>query len=202
MTTALPEIRPCANAADRHAIARLRYDVYIAEMERSQPSADHEARTIHEPLDARGMLLGAFLPCGRAVGTLRITPAPATDDAAARFYGWDGLDRDELAERCLASKLIVTREHRGSRLGLRLMRAATALGLRAGIRYCHLDTNAHLVAFYEAIGFVASGVREHPLFGSVTVMVWDLYDLEHMRRLRSPLLAEVARHALLANHAA
>jgi predicted GNAT family N-acyltransferase len=90
----------------------------------------------------------------------------------------------------VASKLIVAADHRGTHLGIELMRTATQMALRRGWRYCFLETYENLVALYERVGFVIRGQSQHPVYGSVTVMEWDMLDVDHLRAVRSPMLKD------------
>lgn len=192
------DIRIVTTAAERHAVARLRYEVYVAEMGLPQPHADHEARTVCEPLDEEGVVFGAFEPDGRLVATLRLNAASDPRIPYRELYGWDQLDPSTLRECFLGSKLIVDAAHRGSRLSFKVLRAATAERLQNGFRYSFLEAYSYLVPLYEPLGYVALRTAEDPTFGAVTIMRWDMHDLEHMRRVRSPLLRECARHMPLA----
>ncbi len=192
--TASYEVRLVRSPTDREAVARLRYDVYVDEMGRSQSCADHDARTIHEPLDAQGVVVGAFAPDGRAIGTVRINPSADQGIALREIYAWENREREHPGQVCLASKLIVAREHRGTLLSVEVMRAALREILGRGWRFCFLDANDHLVRMYTRLGFVARERREHPVYGSVTIMEWDMHDADHARSVRSPFLQDVVDH--------
>lgn len=185
-------IRVAASPADRESVARLRYAVYVEEMGRAQAHAESARGTIHEPLDDTGLVLAAFDAEGRAVATVRLNAALDERVPFRELYGWEAHDRARLARSVLGSKLVVDAAHRGSVLSLEIMRRATREALARGFRYCFLDANAHLVPLYARVGFVARAQRTHPLFGSVTVMEWDMHDVEHLRAIRSPLRRDVA----------
>jgi predicted GNAT family N-acyltransferase len=184
------DTRVASNPADRAAVARLRFEVYVEEMGRQQVHADRAMRTIHEPADNEGIVLGTFTRDGRAIGTLRLNNAMADGIPFRELYGWEQRARDFPGQVYLASKLIVAPEHRGTLVSLELMRAGIPQVMARGWRFCYLDANRHLIALYKKLGFVALAQREHPMFGQVTIMEWDTYDLEHMRAVRSPLLRE------------
>lgn len=51
------KIRLATTEADRRAVYRFRYEVYVNEMKRVQTYADHEQRVIEELLDKTGYIL-------------------------------------------------------------------------------------------------------------------------------------------------
>ncbi len=185
------EVRLVRTPADREAIARLRYDVYVEEMGRRQAYADHDTRTIHEPLDDQSFVVGAFRPDGDAIGTLRITPSNAEGIAFREIYNWEERELVFPGQVCLGSKLIVAREHRGTLVSVEVMRLAVHEIFARGWRFCFLDANDHLLPLYTRLGFVARARREHPIYGSVTIMEWDMHDADHARAVRSPFVRDV-----------
>ena len=65
------EIRHITKPAELIAVYRQRYTVYVQELKYPQRYADHVARTVVEPLDTHGHILGAFED-GLLVGSIRI----------------------------------------------------------------------------------------------------------------------------------
>ncbi|MEM8547463.1 MAG: hypothetical protein AAGF46_04780, partial [Pseudomonadota bacterium] len=58
-----------------------------------------------------------------------------------------------------------------------------------GIAVNYIDANAHLVDFYKRLGYREHlGWIQHKDYGDVYSMVLHLADLQHLRRVRSPLL--------------
>lgn len=194
-----PQIRVVQTAAERDAIAHLRYDVYVAELGRNRTSADHVTKTLREPLDDDGVLFGAFTGDARAVGTLLIAPSTAPSLHHREIYGWEDRERVHPGAVCHASKLIVSPEARGTMLSIELIRAGTRDALRRGWRFCFLGTYENLVSLYSRVGFVLRGTSFDPVHGEVRIMEWDLHDLEHLRAVRSPMLADAVE---LLNHPA
>lgn len=189
------QTRVLSTPHERAAVARLRYEVYVEEMGRQQAFADHVNRELHEPLDAQGVVLGTFTDDGTAIGTIRLNPATADGIAFREIYGWEAREQQFPGQVFLGSKLIVAREFRGTLVSVDILRAATRAAVEHGWRFCFLDANAHLIELYSRLGFVARSQREHPLFGSVTIMEWDMQDHDHMKRTRSPLLRELVSNS-------
>ena len=72
------EIREVTSDEDREKVFRLRYDVYITEMDRGTQGVDHKNRLLYDELDENCVMVGAF-ENGRAVGTVRVNHAWKTD---------------------------------------------------------------------------------------------------------------------------
>lgn len=189
---AAPQIRVVHTVAERDAIARLRYDVYVEELGRNRAGADHETRMLREALDDEGLLFGSFDEEARAIGTLLLVPSNAPSLHHREIYRWEERERAHAGSVCHASKLIVTPTLRGTLLSIELMRAATRAALERGWRFCFLETYDNLVPLYSRIGFVAHGTSNDPTYGDVRIMEWDMHDVEHLRAVRSPLLVDVA----------
>ncbi|MBK8180458.1 MAG: hypothetical protein IPK67_16515 [Planctomycetes bacterium] len=162
-------IRTLCTTEEREAAARLRYEVYVAELGRPQPCADHTARTIHEPLDEEGILLGGFDEGDTLVGTFRVAPSNAPSIECREIYGWEARERAFPGAVCHASKLLAAAEYRGTILGITLMREGTREALRRGWRFCFLETYDNLVPLYT--GFVIRARMDDPVYGSVAIMV-------------------------------
>lgn len=187
---AVARIRVATTSAETQAIARLRYEVYVEEMGRRQPHADHAVREIREPLDGEGMVLGAFLADGAAVGTLRVNTTASPSIEFRELYGWEARAAAFPGATFLASKLVVARSRRQHSTAVDLMRAGARLGVRNGWRFAWLDANAHLVQLYTRLGFRLQHERHHPLFGRVSIMELDLLDTAHLQSIRSPLVRD------------
>lgn len=175
----------------REAVFRFRYDIYVREMARAQKDADHAGARIEDSLDAFAVLLAAVDGAtGLVAGTVR---ANVLGDGHIGPYGsLYGLDRLSTAERRVTSittRLMVERSRRGSAVGVRLASALFARGIARGVATDYIDCNAHLVPFFEQLGYRPVRLIEHPEYGHVTLMRIDLGDAAHLRRVGSPFLA-------------
>jgi hypothetical protein len=65
------EIRRVTEPAELAEVFRLRYRVYVQELQYPQRYADHRSQMVREPLDEMGHILGAFED-GALVGSVRI----------------------------------------------------------------------------------------------------------------------------------
>jgi len=182
----------------RQQIHRLRYEVFVEEMASYQKHVDHDARTIQEPLDETGHLYAAVVD-GKVVGTLRWN-ASDESDLQERFERY-GIDPNEFNNVAITAKLVVAADYRGRSVAFRLVTAALADALNHGICFNFIGCERSLVGFYERLGYKVYGqIRyRYPESGSGVVMVLNLHDKDHLRRVRSPspqpLLARTARQA-------
>jgi len=183
--------------ADRLAVYRLRYEVYVEEMQRQQPAADHARRLVREPCDERSTLLMAR-DGDRLAGTSRITrhqdyPCPLAD-----YYGIDRLTRHTTAGISEGTKLMIRPRHRRSRSPLgRLM---VLFGYRVlrdlNIAFDFLNANPYLVDHYRAFGYRTCGppFRHPELLDEVVPMVLVTEDAAYLERVGSPLADVAARY--------
>lgn len=169
------------------AVARLRYRVYVVEMGRAEPHADHATRTVLDPEDERSILLAAFDADGQAIGTVRVQ---AFDDLASddlEFHGFptmpDGLRR----RSSLTAKLITDPRHRRGALTTRLMLGIFRADYEHDRRVNLINCNPPLDRFFARFGFVPMGEpRDHPVYGIVRVMMLPTADLAFFEAIGSP----------------
>lgn len=169
------------------AVARLRYRVYVEEMGRAEPHADHATGTVLDPDDERAIVLAAFDASGEAIGTVRWqSSADLTRDDLV-FHGFDTMP-DALRRRSsLTAKLITDKAHRRGALTTRLMLGVFRSGYEHDQRVNLINCNPPLDLFFARFGFVALGEpRDHPVYGSVRVMMLPMADLAFFESVGSP----------------
>lgn len=169
------------------AVARLRYRVYVQEMGRGEPHADHATRTVLDPEDERSILLAAFDAEGEAIGTVRVQAFRdlAADDRA--FHGFDTMPEHLRCSASLTAKLITDAKHRRGALTTRLMLGVFRSGYEHQQRVNLINCNPPLDRFFARFGFVAMGEpRDHPVYGLVRVMMLPLADLAFFEAIGSP----------------
>ena len=191
-------IRRALARPELDAVFRLRYDVYLQELGRTQRHADHATRRLEEPLDASGSVTAAFDGL-RVVGTLRSNYCRDSD--LSEYRELYQMARVELspATTSVTSKLLVASEYRNSSLAYRLAAATYHEGLRAGMEDNFIDVYPERVPFFERLGFrVHIPEVSHPEFGSVVVMHLRVRDADHMSRVNSPLLGWLRRTQVVA----
>jgi len=179
-------VRLVQDDAEREAVYRLRYTVYVEELGRKQSHADEANRRIAEPIDRSARIFAAF-DGPQIVGTIRQNWA--SDDIAPypRFYHFHlfkGLPKRIVS---ISSKLIVAPSHRGSTLSLRLCTAVFDFVARNGGQFSIMDCSTPHKPFFEKLGF-----RQylpdlpHPIYGTLHRMALCVHDREHLQRVGSP----------------
>jgi GNAT superfamily N-acetyltransferase len=178
---------------EARAVYRLRYDVYVDELARTQRFADHDAREIVEPLDRDAVLLAAY-DDGAVVGSVRVNYARDTDlaDYAALYRMYeDGAAHP--THTSVTTKMLVAKPYRNGPLGYRLAAAAYTIALRDGILYDFIDCYPPRLPFFERLGYQVRGQAVHAEYGEVTVMRIAVRDAVHLRAVHSPFLRYLAR---------
>jgi|SRR5580658_1753390 GNAT superfamily N-acetyltransferase len=189
-------IRAAANVDELEQLYRFRYRIYVDEMARKQKYADHRAKRIEDPLDSFATNLIAWDAAGSVVGTVRTNFSRDGDlNGYDAFYDMDTCSAHP-GTTSICTRMMVAPAHRRSGLAVQLSVAAYEYGLVRGITHNFMDCNAHLVRFYQGMGFVQHlPQREHPEYGVVTVMRLDVRDRAHLQAVHSPFLALLDRTA-------
>ncbi|MFK8017995.1 MAG: GNAT family N-acetyltransferase [Gammaproteobacteria bacterium] len=162
-------------------------------MGRDKDIADHDKKELSDPRESIGEVIVATLG-ERIVGTLICTPSwtNALGDYEA-LYRMHDLGACHPQSTGIITKLMVAPEYRNSRLSLRISRELYRHAVPLGVHHPIIDCNAHLVPFFQKIGFRKCGEPVvHPSYGRVHVLKLDCLDLEYIERIRSPL-QQIAR---------
>lgn len=195
------EIRevPHEFAAVREDIYRLRYEVYSAS---KGLGAMHHARgSIFEPLDETGHIDAVFAD-DEMVAVIRTNYASKSD--LDDYLNRRGIDSSELEDCAVTSKMVVHSEFRASTMAARLAAAVYERLLQDHIRFSVIDIEPSLVSVYERLGYRICGriPYRYPEVGEAVVMVLDVRDTVHLRKVQSALLevhqASVEQAAMLA----
>jgi GNAT superfamily N-acetyltransferase len=174
-------------------IYRLRYEVYVAELGRTQEHADHVQRTIREPLDHGSVLLAAY-DMGQLVGSVRLSYARCVDlGDYVSLYRMREAGSAHPAQTSITTKLLVAPAYRNGPLGYRLSVATYCTALSDGISHDFIDVYPARLAFFERLGYVRCGQIVHAEYGEVTLMRLDLRDASHLRAVNSPFVRYLVR---------
>jgi len=169
------------------AVARLRYRVYVEEMGRAEPHADHATRTVLDPDDERAIVLAAFDADGEAIGTVRWQAAADLTHDNLAFHGFNTMPDALRSRSSLTAKLITDAKHRRGALTSRLMLGVFRSGYEHQRRVNLINCNPPLDRFFARFGFVAMGEpRDHPVYGMVRVMMLPMADLAYFEAIGSP----------------
>ena len=177
--------------ADREAVYRLRYDIYVEEMGRYHSIADHEKRLLIEHEDAQSRLFLAR-DDDRAVGTSRLTwggDAPFSERHVQQYRLEPFLAEVALEEMGVGERFMVLPDYRGSDLTMRFFEAHTHFANERRIQLFFGDCEPHLLGIYQRLG-MRTYSRENvnsPDAGYLIPLVMVLEDVDYCRRLGSPV---------------
>lgn len=183
--------RLALDPADVEAAARLRFEVYIAELGKHDPQADLPNRRLSDALDGQSDILLVEDTAGSVVGTVRshgFAPAQAwtRHDSLYALREFAHLPRSMLG---LCSHLAVHKAHRRFQARDLLFRALYALQIERGIRLCFAACAPLVSRVFEHYGFREYAAPLHdPRNGAQRRLVLALDDLEYLARIRSPFL--------------
>jgi GNAT superfamily N-acetyltransferase len=161
------DVRLARSAADREAVYRLRYRVYVEELGFQQVYADHERKTVQDPLDATAIVLLAEVG-GEVVGTVRTNIASDSDlgryAALHRLHELRGVARSQIT---MTSKLIVDARYRQGRIARQLVHAIFRIAVMHSVVVDFIDCEGRLLPLYERLGYRRTSEQpfEHPELG-------------------------------------
>jgi predicted GNAT family N-acyltransferase len=174
-------------AEEYERIFRFRYSIYVEEMGKPMPDADHTHRVLYDDLDDRSTHLYAQRE-GEVIGAIRIIWG--SDGLPAKYLNWYGLDRFSSIpqeEISFTGRLMVSEKLRSSVVSMVLARQAYCLGRERGISFDFIHTTSDLVPFFERLGhrpYTSEFID--PDLGSRMPMVLALGDLAHLQACQSP----------------
>ncbi len=146
------EIFLCRSRAMLQSAQQLRYEVYVDELGRNSPYADHARKVIADELDDAGNTFVA-VEAGETTGTMRVNLAfRGSIGALEELYGMKQSTHHPKAT-AICTKFIVKKSRRGSSASIRLLTAAGRYAVRNKIREIYIDCVPSLVQYYEAFGF-------------------------------------------------
>ncbi len=193
----LEDVHLAETAAEREAIYRFRYDVYVGELNKQVSDVDHAQRWLHDEDDeAPGTALFYTGKPGAVTGTMRVLvwqPGQVPARWATR-YGIAQIPHAQTLTLAESGRLMVSRSHRGKLLLPALAAAAMTHAIQCGVAVGFANCAPGLVAAYSRLGFrpyhaellhTADGLRV-PLAGVPA-------DLEGLRAAHSPMATFVLR---------
>lgn len=183
--------------AERQAIYRFRYQVYVEEMQKRPSGADHQAKTLSDPLDETATLL-YVIQDDQIIATLRRNRLdacelpPSLEQALAISKFARACSRSALS---LSSRLMVAPAWRNSLAVGSLVLEAYRIAREQEIQFDFLHAALWLMPFYRALGY--RHYAPHfldPDVGLQVPQVLLLEDAEYLQAVRSPF-ARLARQS-------
>lgn len=191
--------RLATTPAERRAIARLRYQIYVEEQGDARPDADHDARVVWSSIDDEAGTLHYYAGSPeRPAGSLRVrvwAAGRAPADVRERY----GLARIPGADRvagCDNTFLMFRRSLRGTAaVAAMLSTAARDVVDRFGCHLVFATCSPGQLPIYQARGFrtYAWAIADRS-FGLQVPIVGATFDLDHLKRVGSHLWRAWARH--------
>lgn len=182
-------VRKVSSEAERQAVYRFRYQIYVEEMGRPQKDADPHRRWIKDRLDSDCELYAAFTPDGNIVGTVRTNYSSNSDlGFYESFYRCDRFNELVHGNVSITTRLMTEPSYRRSTLAFRLACATYVDIVSNGIKLNIIDCNDHLVEFFRKLGFLEGFKDWHSEYGHVNVMHLWLTDRAHLFETGSPFL--------------
>lgn len=175
--------KPGEDAGD---VYRFRYRIYEDEMQRNDRYADHEKKTISDPQDSFAYNIAAYNE-GSIVGVARVNFCRDGDPGDyLKFYELESVGAEYPDKVSFSTRIMVDSDHRGGVLPLQISVECFKLGQAQAVRWCFCDCNAHLKPFFLKLGYeIQNPQKQHPSFGDVTVLRFDLDDPRHYDRKKS-----------------
>jgi predicted GNAT family N-acyltransferase len=195
-TGAAPRVIIATTEAEKEEIYRLRYEVYIEEMDgaRRHTEVDTSQRRMRDDLDDQGVQF-YIRQKGVVVGCVRVN--------LRRDGPWECEDRFELDKFApaypdqimMASRFAMHTGARGSALMMQLSCAVFEFCCEKNQHFVFLDCHPKLLPLYSRFGFrmYRPGFK-HPKYTYVIPMVFANGDIEHLDRIKSPLAGIIRQY--------
>lgn len=182
------EIRE-VSAAEREAVYRLRYEVYIEQCG-YRFAADHENRVMYEPeIDDSAIQIGAFVD-GQLVGATRTSWGgnQAFTDLDHAIYGLDAFSTILRPEQIQISGRTAVLEAYAGTCATRLFLESARIAVARGALLLLFTSQPHHVRLYQLVGAESAGPPVNYPMG-IMFLFACLPDMSHIRDLRSSLPA-------------
>jgi predicted GNAT family N-acyltransferase len=180
------EIRLVETDEEREQVFKLRYKVFVEEMGKTPHHANHQHKTLIEPLDSSANIFSAFHN-GKVVGTARNNLARTSNlEYYPQLYKMDFVGNAHPKYTSISGKLMVLKEFRGNQIAIHLIKENYRQMLIEGIKFDFSECDSSLVSYYNKLGYKSIGTLNHPEYGEGTILMLDVLDLEHLERVGSP----------------
>ena len=183
-----PVIKLAQTDAEREAVYRFRYQVYVDEMGKRLGYADHQLKVLTDEFDETADLFMVELD-GEVIATARLNHADTTDvgeywSNVYKLERWSEFPQETLS---ISSRLMVAEEWRGSAILGGLLLKLYSHSRERGIRFSFLNCSPSLLEFYEQLGYrrYADGFVDDDV-GYHVPLVFMLEDADHLKLVHSP----------------
>lgn len=173
-------------------VYRLRYQIFAEEMSFEFDKQSIEGGLLLDQLDSRARILVA-LEDDLVISSIRMVHYADLDDQVSLspvLHELLQLNRFLPVYRnhiCIASRLFVRPNMRGSLAMMRLLSEGYSIALKSGIKYIFGYSQPHLLDIYTKIGWQIYASPVATPRASLTPLVCITHDFAYLARLRSPL---------------
>lgn len=185
------KIKFATTDAEKQAVFRIRYDIYVEEMGVYTSQADHENRIFTDSHDDTDLLMYAEED-SQVVAAMSLVDgsvAPMAEGLKAIYdlERFAGIIPEEKMSAFI--RLVVKKELRSTSLPFRMMAAGGEKGIDNGAELFFCTCQPHLIKMYQRLGFrsYSKEVYNDPQFGIMIPLVLVLSDAEHLQQIRSPM---------------
>jgi len=182
-------VRFAVTDEDNEASFKLRYQIYVKSMGRLKDKGDHEKEELRDEYDESARAVIAIQQ-GEPIGTLRLFWGGDEPFRASLIEAYsigpflDTLRQDQI---CIVERLMVTEEHRGSNVTLRMYKEVMNFVLQNRAEIVLLDCEPHHLNSYLKLGFRPfTTPYTYPGIGLVIPMALIVGDYEHLKQVGSP----------------
>jgi len=178
--------------ADRQALFRHRYEIYIGEMRRYRKVADHAARIFREPDDETSRLSIGRID-GEIAASMRWTwggDGPFPERIIEQYRMQPFLDRYPAEHMIVGERFTVAKPFRGGEVLFRMFEHYLRFANEHRIQFLFGDCEPHLLNLYLGLGFRTYSTRNisTPEAGYLIPMVLVAEDLDYLRSIGSPVV--------------
>ena len=192
LQTMEPVIREAETPLDRAEIFRLRYRIYVEEMNRYRAVADHGNKQFREDVDEQSRLY-IVIDGDRTVGCMRLTWGGDSPLTKMHIDQYDLAPFIELVPEdqiIVGERFMVLPEYRGTDLLFRMFQAFLEFVNANRIQLMFGDCEPHLLNLYMGLGFRTYTTKNFnsPETGYLIPLIMVAEDLDYMKKVHSPLV--------------
>jgi predicted GNAT family N-acyltransferase len=188
--------------AEREAIYRLRYEIYVEERHAYKDVADHENRLLSDTHDPTARLLYATVG-GEVVGSLRLNwgaDAPFTKEIMATYDIQRFLPTIPMGQMIIFSRFMIRPDYRKQGVSFQFLAAMFNFFLENGLQLAFCDCRPHLINSYVRLGFrTYTQTYNDPIAGLLVPLVMVIKDRDHFEEVGSPLTSLLEIYSLQSN---
>ena len=185
----LDGVRFAVTEEDNQASYKLRYQIYVQSMGRLKDKGDHVNQELRDEYDNSARAVIA-IQNGEPIGTLRLFwggDVPFSNSLIEAYSIAPFLDILEQNQICIVERLMVTEDHRGSNVTLRMYKEVMNFVLKHRAEIVLLDCEPHHLNSYLKLGFRPfTTPYTYPGIGLVIPMALVVGDYEHLKQVGSP----------------